>query len=587
MSLPQAPSVDGWSLGRPSPALRGLRLGLLAGLLTVAAVALLLPLGLLAEGSLVTVFFNTDRAASGAVALSLLLALAGLRARAGVPAAWHRLAARPGRGGAVLAAGVAAAAAGLTLLLHRGHPLSYDEAMAVFDARIIGSGHLVAPLPEAWRDYAPALAPFFLLPVPGHAGWVSSYLPVNAALRAGFGLLGLEALTGPILAAAAAWLVVAVARRLWPARPDAAILAGLLLATAPQVLVTATTAYAMTAHLTLNLLWLRLFLRGGRLGHAGAAVVAFLACGLHQIVFHPLFALPFLAGLLPARRWRLAGFYLAAYALIGIVWVLYWKLAVAASGLAQQDGGAGLGGGYLAARAAEQIGTVGPFARDQMVKNLVRFLIWENPLVLPLGLLAWPALRRGDGVLRPLAAGLLLTCAAMAVLSPFQGHGWGYRYLHGMIGSACLLAAAGWIEATRGLAPDALARARGSVGLACLACLALVLPVHARVAHAFAAPYVAADAAIARAEADIVVVNDDRLAFAADLVRNAPDLSNRPLRLHLQAMDAAQLETLCGRGRIATFAAEQGHRLGIPEFVTPRARVPLPIPCATTPVPVP
>ncbi len=55
------------------------------------------------------------------------------------------------------------------------------------------------------------------------------------------------------------------------------------------------TPYAMTAHLAFNLAWLWLFLRRGPPAQVAAMAVGFLATGLHQLVFFPLFALPFLA----------------------------------------------------------------------------------------------------------------------------------------------------------------------------------------------------------------------------------------------------------------------------------------------------
>src|SRR3546814_13123134 len=65
------------------------------------------------------------------------------------------------------------------------------------------------------------------------------------------------------------------------------VLVTLLLAfSSTQLLVMSMTAYAMTAHFALNMVWLALFLRNDWKGHFGAAVVAFLAIGLHQLQFH-------------------------------------------------------------------------------------------------------------------------------------------------------------------------------------------------------------------------------------------------------------------------------------------------------------
>ena len=43
--------------------------------------------------------------------------------------------------------------------------------------------------------------------------------------------------------------------------------------------------------------------------------------------------------------------------------------------------------------------------------------------------LAIAAVRRNQGAARPLVNGIVLTTLAMAFLIPYQGHGWGYRYL--------------------------------------------------------------------------------------------------------------------------------------------------------------
>ena len=66
-----------------------------------------------------------------------------------------------------------------------------------------------------------------------------------------------------------------------------------------------------------------------------------------------------------------------------------------------------------------------------MLKDVLRFVDWQNPIVLPFALLAYRPVRDGDGIARELSTGLALTLAAMFILLPYQGHGWGYRYLHG------------------------------------------------------------------------------------------------------------------------------------------------------------
>jgi hypothetical protein len=166
-----------------------------------------------------------------------------------------------------------------TYVLFGDYPLSRDEQMVVFDMQVFRHGELAAPIAPEWRRYADALTPAFLLPLPGNAAWVSSYMPVNAMLRALFGLLD-PALTAPALAALGAVATFDCARRLFPTQRGAQAIALLIYATSAQVLVTAMTPYAMTAHLALNMIWLALYLRGSRSAHAGAMAIGFLAIGL-------------------------------------------------------------------------------------------------------------------------------------------------------------------------------------------------------------------------------------------------------------------------------------------------------------------
>ncbi|MBV9508853.1 MAG: hypothetical protein JO303_01065 [Caulobacteraceae bacterium] len=121
-----------------------------------------------------------------------------------------------------------------------------------------------------------------------------------------------------------------------------------------------------------------------------------------------------------------------------------------------------------------------------------------------------------------------------------------------------------------------------------MASLAVLLPWHLVQAHDFVAPYRAAYAAIQRAPADIVLVDGRGLRYADDLVRNAPDLANRPLIIDLQSLTPAQLADLCRRFRVARFGAPEGRALGIgtTDAAASPAVPPLgPPPCAV-PVPV-
>lgn len=513
---------------------------------------------------LTTLLFWEQDLAWLVVGALLLLALAWSRPPLGLAAGAAALARRPaGTGVALAGLGVAIAALGTFAVFHGFHS-SRDEIMAEFDATILRSGRLVAAVPPEWRDLHRALVPDFLLPVPGATVWASSYLPGNAALRALVGLVADPGWTGPLLVGMAILALFAVARRLWPGRPDAVAIATLLLASSSQVLVTGMTSYAMSAHLALNLVWLLLFLRDDRLGHVGACAVGFIACGLHQLVFHPLFAAPFVLRLWTQRRRSLALGYAAIYAAIGVFWILYWRIVLA--GIALPPGAASqVGAEWFAVRALYLIANLSWDAPALMLDNLLRFIAWQHLLLLPLVLAAAAAVRRDDGIAAPLAAGIALTLIAMFILLPYQGHGWGYRYLHGLIGSVCLLAGYGWIAITaRADAPEQGA-AFSALAIATAFAVLVMLPVHIAQAGRMIAPYRAAVDAIERAPTDLVLVDPSGLFFAPDLVRNDPFLGNRPKVLDLSYIDDARMADLCARFSISVFDRRQAIALGLRE----------------------
>ncbi len=460
--------------------------------------------------------------------------------------------------GACLVIGVAGAP-----VVFGGYRLSLDEFLADFDARIFAHGQFAAPIDPGWRAFVPALQPAFMLPAPSHDVWASAYLPINAAVRALAGTVGCAGWVNPFWTGLSVVAVFGVARKLWPERPARALVAAALLATSSQLLITGMTDYAMPAHLALNLCWLWLFLRGGRLGHAGALVIGFLACGLHQLVFHPLFAAPFIVQLWLDRRWRTAAFYSLGYGAIGLFWITYPSIALHLSGAAGPAAAAGAG--WFATRVGNAFSAIRIDALGAMAESLVRFVAWQNPLTVPLALAGAAAAFRAKGHLRALAIGVILTILVVLIAVPSQTHGWGYRYLHGLLGSVCLIAAWSWTRLTDRLSPEARAGARRAFVAACAISLVLLTPLHAWQAWSYAAPYAQADAAIRAAPADVVIVDngDGRWFDMGTLVRNDPYLERGPKVMLLSALDEASLRRLCATHSVATFDGANAVALGI------------------------
>jgi len=325
------------------------------------------------------------------------------------------------------------------------------------------------------------------------------------------------------------------------------------------------TAYAMPAHLALNLALLWLFLRGKRLGHAGAIGVGFLATGIHQLIFHPVFVAPFVLQLWVRRRWGLASLYTFAYAAICVFWIEYWPLATWASGV-QPGGSHATGGGYLTDRIANVLGYVDWRNLGVFAENIVRFATWQDMLLAPLALVGAIASIRTKGYIRPLALGVCLTLAVVFVATPSQTHGWGYRYLHGLLGSTALAAAWGWAQLTDALTPERKAAAAGALSLACIISLLVLTPIRAWQASSYVGPYAAAYAAVQGAKADVVVVDNigSVLFDQGTLVRNDPFLANRPKVMELLPLTDTDVRDLCATKKVLVFNGRSARSWGIP-----------------------
>ncbi|WP_416463660.1 hypothetical protein [Sphingomonas sp. VDB2] len=427
-----------------------------------------------------------------------------------------------------------------------GYDLTRDEQMGLFDGFIYHHARLGWPLPAFWQHNALALNQQFILPIAGHRAWISDYLPVHALTRNLLGTIADPALTNPLLTAIGATALWRIARRLWPQDGSAQIAALLLYVGSSQIVVMGMSSYAMPGYLALNLIWLALFLRGGVMGHGGALCIGLIATGWHQPIFHPLFVLPFIVMLAWQRRWRLFCLYGLTYAAIGLAWLAWPHFAASAAGGAATQGGQ-LGYG---ARIAMLLSGFDGISLWLMSLNLLRFVAWQHLLLLPLAVagirFAWR-----DPLALSLLAGLLLPIAAATLLLAYQGHGWGYRYLHGVIGNACLLGGYGW---------SALRKRTGTPALwtaANIANFVAVVPVHIALAATIVRPYATVSRTIDRTDSDLAVIDDLATAFGGDLVSNRPDLGNRPVRLMASQLDDRAMAALCRTHSIAFVGEKQ------------------------------
>lgn len=436
-------------------------------------------------------------------------------------------------------------------LILSGYDHSRDEQMASFDAAVFASGKLIQPLPALWRDHADALNLMFMYPADQRGAWISSYLPFNAGLRALLSTFGTQALAGPLMTALGGVALWGTIRRLWPHDREALTVGCIFYAGSAQILVTGMTSYAMPAHLALNLCWFWLFLRASIRSDIAALFVGFIAVGLHQPLMHPMFAAPVLFLLVRDRRWDRAALYFVGYAAIGAFWLVWpnfiWQLVQADPATLRPEGV------DYATRLTQVLSHGDPLGLPNMVSNILRLIAWQHLLLVPL-LMLGAKVARTDRLAGALAGGIILTIFAMAVLLPYQGHGFGYRYLHGLIGNAILLAIYGW----RSIAKTAEIRKwRGLMWRTTVAGGFALLPVQGWMAYSFyAAPAEVSDR-IDKIDADFAIIGAGDTRDAFDLIYNPPALDRRPVRLLRQAMDLGAIRDICANAPTVAFVGNE------------------------------
>jgi hypothetical protein len=405
--------------------------------------------------------------------------------------------------------------------------LAMDEYASWFQARIFAEGRLRAPVDAAWSGLTQALTPIFIGAEERSSTWASTYLPVFASLRAGALVLGAEGALNPILTALSVLLVWKICRQVWPGEGDTAVAGIVLFAATPQVLVNAMTGYAMPAHLAANLFWIVLWLSPGRAAVLGLPILGGLAAGLHNPFPHALFVAPFLVA--SVRRWsvRRLVYTGAVYASFVLSWWLWLKA--------------------FHPQATDSAGPLAIFSLPGLSQvplqamNLALLATWQAPGAILLAAVALSARARMPAPVRLAAIGLLSSFAFYVLFPASQGHGWGYRYVHGALAGSMLLGVHGY-RIVRDRCREGVARRVLVAGT--LAALLVAIPVRFLQVREFAKPFAAAQESISRIPADAVVVDVFSAWYAWDLVRNDPFLRDRPVILNLWRLSPPQREQL-------------------------------------------
>lgn len=459
---------------------------------------------------------------------------------------------------AIVVVFAATAALGVETVHHR-YALSLDEFLARFQARALLSGHLFAPIRAGWQDFARALQPVFMRYDLEAGVWGPGYRHGNALMLAAFGAAGWMPWTHVVTGSLALVVFGRLCRKLWPDRPWVAAAGVFLLASSPQVWVTAMTSYAMTPHLLLTLVWVALYSRDDMKGHLGALAIAPLAIGLHQFHIHPLIALPFLSWLVVDRRWKLAAVYAAWYSVWVLVWIMWRDLLIDTASAR----GTGPEATFVLARVIRLwVASRSPVDVIFAAVNFFRFLAWQNIALAPLVLVGLHYMRSAPRMVRAGVWSTVLLLVPHLMLMPSQGHGWGYRYLHPALGFLVLLGLHGAVRVSRRAGWDGapvFTRALAALALASL----IAIPLRAVQVESFVRPFAAASARIEQSTAEVVVVDDQALWFGVDLVRNDPLLDHPPFVMAGGVLSEVQARELCQERSVEIVGPTELEHLGM------------------------
>lgn len=435
------------------------------------------------------------------------------------------------------------------LLVFHNFPLCMDEYLAVFQAEIFKSGHIHAVILEPWREFAKALSPLFTRYDPDQQTWISAYLPVYSALLAGLSLLNLDGAANPLFGAIGALALAGVARAVWPTSKINQLIALLMLVTSSQFLLNSMTYYSLPAHLCLNMVWLWLYTRDDRLMLL-APWVGSLAIGLHQPVVHALFVLPFLVRLARVRRWPVTLYFAIVYSLACVVW-WYWMTFIRTG---------------IDPRRTEQIllssffSLPGPLQVINQIMYITMLVSWQSLAMTLLVLLAIKDWHSLSPLMKDLAISWALTFGFYVFFRLDQGHGWGYRYSYAVLGNLALLAAAGSKQLE-----VYLSRTRAWNFVLCSSAFALCIQFPSRCiqAEGFVRPFARSMSFLSSIKEPIVVLDDQSVWYASDLVRNDPLFGSGPKIFFADQLTVDQLNRLARLGAIHIVTPEELTRFGM------------------------
>ncbi len=428
------------------------------------------------------------------------------------------------------------------------YAFALDEWAVLFQSQIFLQGHWHQSILLSHHELAKALTPYLILHDSFHQTWISFYLPIHTLFFTLFEFFKIGWMLNIVLTAFTALLLLQIHDHLWPDKKSTRIWVILLLISSAQSLCMAMSYFSMTSHFFMNVLWLRVSLETGK-KRLWLLPISFLAMGLHQPFLHGLFIAPFLA------RWffttknvllRVAVtlFYLSA---LGF-WIAYWNHS-----------------NPLFGTHSSMIGFPNALSIINQLCHLIRMVSWISPLI-GIGLVClWAQRPRISPLFQDLLLGVLLTFAFYFCFELSQGRGWGFRYGHGILQKLILLSLLGFYSLS-----DADRHFINRLWTPVLIYIFVILyPLKLAEIYFELKPYQTADQKIKSMQIDYVILSPHDAWYANDLIRNSPQLTEKPLRLNADQLSEIQIHDLISAGKAIRLNSDFYQECGIPLLISP------------------
>lgn len=337
-----------------------------------------------------------------------------------------------------------------------------------------------------------------------------------------------QAIAHAILTGITVLAIADIAKRLFPTRSGAPVLAALLLIASPQVLLTSASGFAFTTHLAFNTVWLALFLRGSWAAHIAAAFVGFFALGIHQVHVHAIYVFPFGIAMLLGyfgSRWKTLP-YIVAYGLGVPFWIMWPEIATwvhtgDVSALPRRLMDVEYISNYM--NFNEVIGDANrAFSLSFLSVNLWRFLLWMSPAVVLFLVAGIFAGRRLGAVPVICLLGFVFTVVMSHLMLPNQMHTIGSRYYHAALANIVVFCVATFY------AFEGDVRLRNATIVLLVGGAMVLLPWRAWQIHEKVGPRADIQARLEAMDVDSIIIQPGGVWFIGDFIRNDPYLKDGP-----------------------------------------------------------